>query len=197
MDKHKKKRKRHSENYQNTDSVLTRNGPSRTKKRPKTIIFPTDCWRIQSKSISQTSKKILFSRGTVSDLKIWEFLIRTYRIKEYLIHNLKWLWVRGLWTRWPLTIKERQNDKDKTKRNEQEWRQCVTTGLQSASYSCAAVQWEDLNWHIDSFKWTWISYFCHVDVETICVESMFRRCWRHDVVFARSEILPTVISWVR
>ena len=84
-----------------------------------------------------------------------------------------------------LTIKERQNDKDKTRRNEQEWRQCVTTGLQSASYSYAAVQGEDLNWHIDSFKWTWISCFCHVDVETICVEIMFRRRWRHDVVFAR------------
>ena len=56
----KKKRKRHSENYQNTDSVLTRNGPSRTKKRPKTIIFATDCWRIPSKSLSQTSKKDTF-----------------------------------------------------------------------------------------------------------------------------------------
>ena len=124
----------------------------------------------------------------------WSVLIGSKSISSIISSDYG---VRGLWTRWPLTIKERQNDKDKTKRNEQEWRQCVTTGLQSASYSCAAVQWEDLNWHIDSFKWTWISYFCHVDVETICVESMFRRCWRHDVVFARSEILPTVISWVR
>ena len=131
MDKHKKKRKRHSENYQNTDSVLTRNGPSRTKKRPKTIIFPTDCWRIQSKSLSQTSKKILFSRGTVSDLKMWEFLIRTYRIKEYLIHNLKWLW--GTRTVDALTA----DDQRKTKRQRQD--KTERTGMTTMCHDRIAV----------------------------------------------------------